>query len=74
MPESIFIFSLSILLILYGIKSIISGIKNENRSYFFSIGYDDLHKLLKDKYNKITNIALGIISVLFGVISLVLYF
>jgi hypothetical protein len=73
MDSPFFIYLAATFLVLYGLRSLIAGIKNEKRSYWVSIGWDDTKKLLKEKYEKVYNIVWGAISFILGVLIFILY-
>ena len=52
---------------LYGLRSVIAGIRNEKKSYWMSIGWDDTKKLLKGKYDKFNNLLWGGIALIIGI-------
>ena len=62
-----------VFLILYGLRSVIAGLRNENRSYWINLGWDDTKRLLKDKYNKFNNILWGGIIFAAGILILIWY-
>ncbi|MEP7374787.1 MAG: hypothetical protein ABI675_15430 [Chitinophagaceae bacterium] len=61
------------ILTLYGLRSFIAGVRNEKRSYWMSIGYDGLKKVLKDNYDKANNLIWGGISFIYGIIIFIAY-
>lgn len=65
------IYIIAIALIIYSLRSIIAGFKNETRIYWTKIPYDGLRDLLKDNYVKVINIAVGIISLASGILVLI---
>ena len=69
----VFVYLCAVFLILYGARSIVAGLKNENRSYWISLGWDDTKKLLKENYNKFNNILWGGISFGAGLLLLIFY-
>ncbi len=71
--SSFIVYLLAVTCSLYGLRSLIAGIRNENKSYWVSIGWDDTKKLLKDKYIKVNNILWG--GILLGVgIAILLWY
>ena len=67
MINSLLVYSTAVFLILYGLRSLIAGLKNEKRTYWINLGYDSgLRKPLKEKYDKVNNIVWGAIS--FGLV------
>ena len=57
-----------VFLVLYGLLSLLMGILNKKRSFWTSTSYDGLEKILGPDYNKITNIIMGILSMIMGII------
>ena len=51
--DSFMVYLGAVICTLYGLRSVIAGIRNEKKSYWVSIGWDDTKKLLKDKYDKV---------------------
>lgn len=71
--NSFLVYLSAVFLTLYGLRSLIAGLKNESRSYWLNIGWDDTKKLLKKKYNKVNNIVWGGISLSAGIGILIWY-
>jgi hypothetical protein len=57
--DSFMVYLGAVICTLYGLRSVIAGIRNEKKSYWVSIGWDDTKKLLKDKHDKVNNILWG---------------
>lgn len=61
-------------MILYGLRSVVAGIRNEKKAYWINFGYSSgLKKLLKENYNKANNLCWGCVSFFCGILILVLY-
>ena len=73
MANSLLVCSTAVSLTLYGLRSLIAGIKNEKRNYWVSFGWDDSRKLFKEKYDKVNNIVWGAISFGLGIVILIRY-
>ncbi len=64
----------AIFFILYGLRSLIAGLRNEKRNYWISFSYDTgLRKFLKEKYEKVNNIFWGALSLGSGILVLIRY-
>lgn len=61
------------LFLLYSIRSLIAGIRNEKRKYWISIEYDGTKDLLKHNYDRIMNILFGVIGISISIILFVIY-
>lgn len=71
---SITVYLVGAFLTLYGLRSLVAGIKNEKKAYWINFGYSSgLKKLLKENYNKANNLWWGCISFLCGILILVGY-
>ena len=74
MTNSLLFYSTAVFLTLYGLRSLIAGIRDEKRTYWINLGYDSgLRKLLKEKYNKVNNIFWGALSLGLGILILIRY-
>jgi hypothetical protein len=74
MLKSVIVYSTAVFLILYGLRSLIAGIKKEKKSYWINLGYDSgLRKLLKDDYDRVNNIFWGTLSLFSGLTMAIFY-
>ena len=74
MAYSLLVYLTTAFLILYGLRSLIAGLRNEKRNYWINLGYDTgLRKLLKEKYEKVNNIFWGALSFGLGILILIRY-
>ena len=74
MPNSWLVYLTALFFTLYGLRSLIAGLKNEKRNYWINLGYDTgLRKLLKEKYEKVNNIFWGALSFGLGILIFIRY-
>lgn len=74
MWKGVLIYGAGLFLVIYGYRSFMAGLKNENKIYWVSFGYSlGMKNLLKEKYNKYNNIFWGLISFISGIVILIGY-
>jgi hypothetical protein len=74
MFNSLLIYLTAAFLSLYGLRSLIAGIRNEKRIYWINFGYSSgLKKLFKDNYDRINNFFWGTLSFGSGIFILIQY-
>lgn len=59
---------IGVFLVLYGLLSLLMGVLNKKRSFWTSTSYDGLEKMFGPDYIKITNLIMGMISMIMGII------
>jgi hypothetical protein len=67
------IYIVAILILAYSVRSLIAGIRNENKTYWMTTKYDGTKEWLGDKYHKVWNVILGIVGVGSSLILFYLY-
>ncbi|OSZ79716.1 hypothetical protein CAP36_00160 [Chitinophagaceae bacterium IBVUCB2] len=73
MSNTLIVYLSSIFLVVYGLLSIIAGIKNKKKSFWISLGFDDTKKILKENYDRVNNIVWGTVSFLSGITIIIMY-
>ncbi len=72
--NSLLIYLSATFLTIYGLRSLIAGLKNEKKTFWVNLGYDiGLRKLLKEKYDRVNNIVWGAISLGAGILIFIWY-
>jgi uncharacterized membrane protein YidH (DUF202 family) len=59
---------IGVFLVLYGLLCLLMGVLNKKRSFWTSTSYDGLEKILAPDFIKITNLIMGMISMIMGII------
>lgn len=64
---------IGLFLFFYGLRAFMAGIKKEKKCYFLKLGYDGSKYLFKEKYPVFINITGGILSIVCGLGTIIIY-
>ena len=71
--QKIVTYIVAVFTLIYSIRSIIAGIRNEKKSYWLSTRYDGTKEWLKENYDRVWNITFGFIGIFISIALLILF-